>query len=387
MNKIYNTQKEIASSIRKILQIIDPNIRKTQLNILPFIILGMINAESSVAGDVAKVLKDEFSLVQYDSITRRIRRFFNNQYFDPYSFYEKVIKYVLSNYKVKHKDNKIIITFDHMYSHENYTVLMLSMRIGKQGIPIYFKCFEGIREAEAFTDKTITDAIKTVSSYFNNTNYNLVFNADRWFNSEAILRTIQKLGHTYNIRFKGNIKIKVFDNKENHYIYKYTGDLTGLKYKGKYYSDVYLYENSSYKTNLIISKSDSIDEPWIIASNGEVTDSIKDYGKRFGSIECIFKNQKSNGFYIEKICNASLKGFTSMYACVCFCVLFLTILGADYSKNTRCYRNVKIETHKNYNGTKKRVISIFNTGLILFKRAFNSLKYIRIPFTLKLYDI
>jgi len=77
-----------------------------------------------------------------------------------------------------------------------------------------------------------------------------------------------------------------------------------------------------------------------------------------------------------------------MYTLVCFATLFLTILGADYSKNSKCYKNVKITTHKKYSkGTKVRVTSLFNTGLILFNLAFNSKKYIRIPYNFKLYDI
>jgi len=39
---------------------------------------------------------------------------------------------------------------------------MFSMRIGKQGIPIYFKCFKGINEKDAFTDETIIKGIKVV---------------------------------------------------------------------------------------------------------------------------------------------------------------------------------------------------------------------------------
>ena len=80
-----------------------------------------------------------------------------------------------------------------------------------------------------------------------------------------------------------------------------------------------------------------------------------------------------------------------MYTLVCFSTLFLTILGADYSKNKSCYKSVKITTHKYFikNGTriKKRVMSLFNTGLTLFHLAFQSSRYIRIPFSFTLYDI
>ena len=170
MSYLYNTQEDIASKIKDFFKFNIPSIRKTQINIIPYIAIGMINSESIVSSDIAKTLKDDFSLVQYDSIVRRIRRFFNNKLFNPYSFYESIIKYVISNYKVKHSNNTIHIVFDHMYSKENYTILMFSLRIGKQGIPLLFKCFDGINNTKAFLDSTITDCIKTISNYFKDTN-------------------------------------------------------------------------------------------------------------------------------------------------------------------------------------------------------------------------
>ena len=76
MNLIYNTQEEIASKIKNFLKDVIPDIRKTVLNILPYIIIGMFQSESVVASDISKELKDDFSLVQHDSVVKRIRRFF-----------------------------------------------------------------------------------------------------------------------------------------------------------------------------------------------------------------------------------------------------------------------------------------------------------------------
>ena len=112
----------------------------------------------------------------------------------------------------------------------------------------------------------------------------------------------------------------------------------------------------------------------------------KDYSYRFGSVETIFKNQKSNRFYIENTVNCSLKYFQSMYCFSCIGVLLLTIMGASFAKNTRTYRKLKIATHTKSNGKKSRIISLFNTGLILFHRAFMSLKYVKIDFRFILYD-
>ena len=51
-----------------------------------------------------------------------------------------------------------------MFSHDNYTVFMISMRIGKQGIPIWFRCFEGKDCPDAFKEELIKEGISYVSN-------------------------------------------------------------------------------------------------------------------------------------------------------------------------------------------------------------------------------
>ena len=389
MNKLYNTQEQIARKIEKILLEVNPNVRKTQLKIIPYVVIGIILSESSVASDIAKHLKDDFSLVQLDSIVKRIKRLFKNKLFDPYKFYDDVIRYVISKFKSKHNDKRVHITFDHMYSHDNYTVFMITMRVGKQGIPLWFRCFEGKENPEAYCIEVLKEGISYVSKLFDSS-YNLIFLADRWFNSTTLLEHIESLNHTYCIRLKKNIKIYYYDKNEGHKVWKFIEDLVPYKKSSKFLNNIYLTEKL-HKTNIVISKSNNISEPWVIVTNGSPKRAIRDYGYRFGSIEMVFKNQKSNGFYIESVVKAKLDYFKSMYTFVCFSMLMLTILGTDYSKNKNCYKEVKITTHKYFieKGirVKKRVMSLFNTGLTLFKYAFNSSKYIRLPFSLKLYDI
>ncbi len=137
--------------------------------------------------------------------------------------------------------------FDHMFSHSNYTVFMISMRIGKQRIPLWFRCFEGKSCPDAFKETLIKEGITYVSNLFT-------------------------------------------------------------------------------------------------------------------------------------------EDFESMYAILCTVTLYLTILGADFAKNTKSYTNVKISTHTNSHGKKIRIMSLFKTGLTLFQIAFNSKKYIRLPFHFTLYD-
>lgn len=387
MNLVYYNHDKIASNISNLFISVFPDMKKTQLNILPDIILGMIYSESSSVPDIAKSLKsDKFSKVQFDSVSKRIRRFFSNPLFDSYFFYSKIISHIINNFKVKHKDNKVYISFDHEYSHENYSVFMITMRVGKQGIPLYFRCFKGVTK-EAFNINMILDGILFVHNLFKDLNVSLVFLADRWFNSYKIMNFIDSLGHTFIIRTKSFSKVLVFDKSEGHNVWKRLDQLDGYKYHSKFYSDIIYSYYHKFKINLVISKSDSHKEPFLLLTNGNPKTAVKDYRKRFGSIECIFKTQKSNCFRIESINRSSLKSFTTMYTLVCFCITFLTILGTAYTKNKNQYKNEYIRTHSTRNGKKIRIMSLFRIGLTLFKRAINSSKYIYIPFTLKLYDV
>lgn len=385
MNKIYNTQEDFATKIKSVLQSICPDIRKTQLKIIPYIIIGMFLSESLVAHDIAKQLKGDFSLVQQPSVVKQIRRFFNNKLFLPYIFYDKIIRFVISNYKKKHPDKRVHIIFDHMFSKTHYTVFMITMRIGKQGISLWFRCFEGNDSNDAFKEELIKSGISHVSNLFG-PDYDLIFIADRWFNSISLMEHINSLGHTFDLRLKRSLKVLVFDKKEGHYIWKTVGELQSYQFHSNWYDDVYL-TDSKYKVNIAISKRDGVDEPWVIATNGDTKQAIKDYGYRFGAVESVFKNQKSNGFYLESTVNASLKYFESMYCMACVGVLILTIAGACFTKSTKDYKNVKIDTHKVSGKTKVRIMSLFNTGLTLFHLAYNSSRYINFPIRFILYDI
>ena len=97
MTKVYNTQEDIAGDFTKFLQSAD-------LNIIPYILFGMIEDESLVA-----VLKDEFSLVQLESVIKRMKRLFANKLFDPYLFYDKIIRRVIQSYKKSMLTNEFIL--------------------------------------------------------------------------------------------------------------------------------------------------------------------------------------------------------------------------------------------------------------------------------------
>lgn len=76
MSKLCNSQNDITTNFEHFLKKAVPDIRKTQSNIIPSIMFGMIIAESCSSSDIAKQLKDDaYQYVQFDSKVKRINRF------------------------------------------------------------------------------------------------------------------------------------------------------------------------------------------------------------------------------------------------------------------------------------------------------------------------
>ena len=133
MNKLYYTQDKISSFFKNIFGKVF-NLSLPHLKNLSSILTAMIDAESVVSSDIARSFKDIFYPIQLTSLERRFLRFFSSFSDVAYKFYEALISFIISNYRIKHAD-KIHISFDHMYCRDNFTILLFSLRIGKQRHP------------------------------------------------------------------------------------------------------------------------------------------------------------------------------------------------------------------------------------------------------------
>lgn len=370
MLKLYNKSTEISSNLSLFFKNIITNISKPHLNMISSIIPSMISAESVVTSDIAKKLHTHFSDIQFSSITRKLERFFNNDKFNQYSFYNSVISHIIDKYTLKNKN--VYISFDHMFCKSSFTVFLLSLRIGKQVIPLFFRCFPGNNSPEAFSLSLIKEGISYIHNLFANKDCKLIFLADRWFNFREILEHINALGDIYCIRTKTNILIEI-DNYEDADLIKYISDIEPVYSKSKYFESVHITE-FKYPTKLVISKSKNHKEPFYILTNGNVQDAVKHYGYRFGSIEFIFKNCKSNGFYLENSKVRNITAFTTLFTLVCIAILLLTSIGSIYSHRKNSVPNyLKIRNSKKKGiKNRERIISLFNTGLTIFNILVNS---------------
>ena len=392
MNKVYNNFDSIVNSFRNFFRNFSNS--KTLLNVIPNLFCSIINSESITTSKIALDLFNTFNdFIRLDSHSKRIYRFLHNPNYNIHNIFNNIVSDVIFRYKLAHNDNNIHISFDHMFVKNNFTILMFTLRIGKQGIPIYFEVFNGPNNGyhgDAFKLVNIKKGILHCHNLIKNfiPNANIIFLADRWFgNLFPLMKYIDSIGDTFVFRCKQNLKVFYQKYPEKHKIWIPIIELPHHVNNSVLYTNLEFTRNK-YVYNLAYCKSKGHKESWLLITNGNPKLAKARYGYRFGSIEFLFKAQKTNGFYLEECGIKRLHAFRNLYSLICIINIYLTCLGSDISKNSKSYKNIGfVITKINYKTNNiYRVISRFRAGLTLFKMAINCHRYFRLPTTFTLYD-
>ncbi len=239
--------------------------------------------------------------------------------------------------------------------------------------------------SEACQLKLITEGIKDTYELLKGKNKELkiIYLADRWFDNCKIMKYIEELGETYCIRIKSRLTFYIHNYGE---IAGYTKDVKPKEKEEQYFERVTIVKHR-YDTKMAVSKKEGHEEAIYVLTNGKVEEGIKNYSYRFGSIECMFKNQKTNGFRLESTKMKNIQSFKTMFGIMCIALLWLIIIGVEYTvKEGKQGNRVKIRIYKKKNEN-KRIISLFSTGLIYFNLCFNSNRVPKIRCNFILYEI
>lgn len=229
-----------------------------------------------------------------------------------------------------------------------------------------------IKEGIGDTDKLLKEK---------NRQLEIIYLADRWFDNCKIMKYIEELGGTYCIRIKSRLTFYIHNYGE---IAGYTKDVKPKEKEEQYFERVTIIKHR-YDTKMAVSKKEGHEEAIYVLTNGKVEDGIKNYSYRFGSIECIFKNQKSNGFRLESTKMKNIQSFKTMFGIMCVALVWLIILGVEYTIKKE-KNKIKIKIYKKKDKG-KRIISLFNTGLMYFNLCLNSYQVPKIRCNFLLYEI
>ena len=109
MSKLYNNFRPYSINFNDFFLSVDNFLTKNQLNFLGNFFTAMLSSSSINFDKIALELFFLYPDIKFDSILTRISRFLNNSNNNFHSLFDNVIKRILSNFKVKHDDNRVFI--------------------------------------------------------------------------------------------------------------------------------------------------------------------------------------------------------------------------------------------------------------------------------------
>ena len=203
------------------------------------------------------------------------------------------------------------------------------------------------------------------------------------FKSYLIFKTF---GCFFCIRAKSFFTYSYFDSK-GFFRTSHLRDIKPVSQHSKVISDVFFTRNL-FKTNIVVpTYSNHPHDIWYLITNDDTRFATKSYSYRFGSIECIFKSQKTNGFRLESTNTKLIEHFISLFTVMCIALTWLTIIGSDYIRNKHSYhikiRDVRKRNHK----SPLRLYSLFNLGLTIFNLCYYNNVNFNLKFNFVLYDV
>lgn len=193
-------------------------------------------------------------------------------------------------------------------------------------------------------------------------------------------------GAFYCIRAKSFFTYSFYDNK-GFLRTKHLRDIKPVAQHSKVLKDIY-FTRKLFKTNIVVpTYSNHSDDIWYLVTNDDTRFATKNYSYRFGSIECIFKSQKSNGFRLESTNTKLIEHFISLFTVMCVALTWLTIIGSDYVKNKHSYHLKIRDVRKRKGKHPTRLYSLFNLGLTIFNLCYYNSVDFKLKFNFVLYDV
>ena len=216
---------------------------------------------------------------------RYINRLLSNPRIDPVlvmgGYVPEVIDKLLSN------GQTIVLMMDQSKISDGFECLMVSLRMGNRAIPVVWRVVETKGSIGFDIQESLLNSVLPMLP----SDIELLFSADRFYGTSALVDWCQRQGWQYRIRLKGNL---IFQHQNS----EITGnDAVKL---GLDKLENAIFNNTNIPTNIGIINEKGHQEPWMIAMDCQPSKyKTLDYGMRWG-IESLFSDLKSRGFGITK---------------------------------------------------------------------------------------
>lgn len=214
---------------------------------------------------------------------RYIRRLFNHPSLDPIRVISPFVRDLVS----RSMKETLFLSMDQSKVCDGFEVLMISLCIGDRSIPLLWRVVQTAGEI----GKNIYIPLLEKLAPLLEGHPDILFTADRFYGTSALIEWCQLQGWKYRIRLKSNLILHHQGGEIK------TGE---IRQCGRYGIEQATFHQTNVKSNIGFLQEEGKEESWIIAMDCKPTRaSILDYGRRW-AIEPMFSDFKSRGFRMNQ---------------------------------------------------------------------------------------
>jgi len=277
---IYQMQTNIESLI--------PSFHRSHRRNLALMVVGMVYAKSVNLPQIASYAKP--ADIQLESRVQRFERVLKCRKLVPLEALKPISKRVLETV-CKSSKEPLMILMDRSMINDTLNLLWMSVGFGGRALPLGWILVPHEGNSDLALQQELLNWLKEILPE----KAKAVIVADREFHSIRLAEWLEKeLKLDYALRIKAGTYIE-FDGEMLK-----TSELA-IKGESFQMSDVKITKDGklTYRTKLTVHWAADEDEPWCLATNLDVEESLEVYAKRFW-IEEMFSDHKSRGLNLEK---------------------------------------------------------------------------------------
>ncbi len=304
---IYQMQTNIESLI--------PSFHRSHRRNLALMVVGMVYAKSVNLPQIASYAKP--ADIQLESRVQRFERVLKCRKLVPLEALKPISKRVLATLS-KSSKQPLMILMDRSMINDTLNLLWMSVGFGGRALPLGWMLVPHEGNSDLKLQQELLSWLKEILP----AKAKAVIVADREFHSIRLAEWLEKeLKLDYALRIKAGTYIE-FDGEMLK-----TSELA-IKGESFQMSDVKITKDVEldYRTNLTVHWAADEEEPWCLATNLDVEESLEVYAKRFW-IEEMFSDHKSRGLNLEKTRLTDANRLQKLLVAVTIAYLWLMEIG------------------------------------------------------------
>lgn len=321
-----------------------PELRITRVRVLALCSLGLVWAETTALGRIAATLPLP---VQDLSTERRLRRWLANRGMPVVPTWQPILAALLARLGQR----ELVVVFDPTPYRDDWTILMLSLVVGRRSLPIAWHIVPQQQAWDHATWRYLERLVRRVNAVLP-TGTTVTLLADRGLTSAGLIDLCTQHGWHYCLRLSAS---------ERHGVHARLADgTTGPVWDlvpgtGRAWAGIVeVYQAAGWRTVwLTIRWRRRASEPWLLVSDRPAGRArVAEYRRRM-RCEAFYQDTKSRGWHLEASHLTERNRLNRLLLALTLAAWWLTLLGQQVVRRGLCHR---------FDRRDRRDLSLFRLG-------------------------